>query len=154
MQSDYCQKLQYKGCICIGADGAKTEVYVHTFSHRSPRLKGVVLLMPPECDGPFSITLCSSLLSLPDFVLIRHENSDQPPELARSPTTTPRNNRKGGTACLRSRKCVKRNAVFGAHFKGLSLFFLYHKSDTYQNGLGYISDTYPNPYPPVTAPPL
>ena len=23
-----------------------------------------------------------------------------------------------------------------------------------QNGLGYISDTYPNPYPPLTAPPL
>ena len=26
-------------------------------------------------------------------------------------------------------------------------------SDTYQNGLGYISDAYPNPYPPVTVPP-
>ena len=26
--------------------------------------------------------------------------------------------------------------------------------DTYQNGLGYISDTYPNPYPPLTVPPL
>ena len=25
--------------------------------------------------------------------------------------------------------------------------------DTYQNGLGYISDTYPNPYPPVAVPP-
>ena len=24
------------------------------------------------------------------------------------------------------------------------------ESDTYQNGLGYMSDTYPNPYPPVT----
>ena len=32
-----------------------------------------------------------------------------------------RNNRKGGIASLRSRKCVKRNAVFGARFKGLSL---------------------------------
>ena len=28
------------------------------------------------------------------------------------------------------------------------------ESDTYQNGLGYISDTYPNPYPLVTVPPL
>ena len=36
-----------------------------------------------------------------------------------------RNNRKGGTASLRSRTCVKRNAVFGARFKGLSLYFLY-----------------------------
>ena len=26
--------------------------------------------------------------------------------------------------------------------------------DTYQNGLGYMSDTYPNPYHPVTVPPL
>ena len=66
-----------------------------------------------------------------------------------------RNNRKGGTASLRSRTCVKRNAVFGAHFKGLSLYFYIKKeSDTYQNGLGYISDTYPNPYPLVTVPPL
>ena len=36
-----------------------------------------------------------------------------------------RNNRKGGTASLRSRTCVKGNAVFGARFKGLSLYFLY-----------------------------
>ena len=35
-----------------------------------------------------------------------------------------RKNRKGGTASLRSRTCVKRNAVFGARFKGLSLYFL------------------------------
>ena len=63
---------------------------------------------------------------------------------------SPRNNRKGGTASLRSRTCIKRNAVFGARFKGLPLYFLLSKgeSDTYQNGLGYISDTYPNPYPP------
>ena len=64
-----------------------------------------------------------------------------------------RNNRKGGTASLRSQACVKRSAVFGARFKGLSLYFLYQKrnqrlSDTHQNGLGYISDTYPNPCPP------
>ena len=67
-----------------------------------------------------------------------------------------RNNPKGGTASLRSRTCVKRNALFGARFKGLSLHLLYQKgnSDTYQNGLGYISDTYPNPYLPVTVPPL
>ena len=47
------------------------------------------------------------------------------------------------------------NAVFGACFKGLSLYFLYQKreSDTYQNGLGYTSDTYPNPYPLVTVTP-
>ena len=61
---------------------------------------------------------------------------------------------RGGTASLRSRTCVKRNAVFGARFKGLSLHFLYKRqSDTYQDGLGYISDTYPNPYPPVTVSP-
>ena len=36
-----------------------------------------------------------------------------------------RNNRKGGTASLRWRTCVKRNTVFGARFKGLSLCFLY-----------------------------
>ena len=43
-------------------------------------------------------------------------------------------------AYLRSRTCVKHNAVFGARFKGLSLYFLYQKreSATYQNGL----DTY------------
>ena len=28
------------------------------------------------------------------------------------------------------------------------------ESDTYPNGLGYMSDTYPNPYPPATVPPL
>ena len=36
-----------------------------------------------------------------------------------------RNNRKGGTASLRSRTCVKRNVAFGARFKGLFLYFLY-----------------------------
>ena len=39
-----------------------------------------------------------------------------------------RNNRKGGTASLHSRTCVKRNVAFGARFKGLSLYFLYQKS--------------------------
>ena len=42
---------------------------------------------------------------------------------------------------------------FSARFKGLSLslhFYIKKESDTYQNGLGYMSDTYPNPYPPVT----
>ena len=38
-----------------------------------------------------------------------------------------RNNRKGGTASLRSRTCVKRNAAFGARFKDLSLYFLYQQ---------------------------
>ena len=38
-----------------------------------------------------------------------------------------RNNRKGGTASLRSRTCVKRNAAFGTRFKGLSLYFPYQK---------------------------
>ena len=36
----------------------------------------------------------------------------------------------------------------------LCIFGIKQESDTYQNGLGYISDTYPNPYPPVTVPPL
>ena len=40
-----------------------------------------------------------------------------------------RNNRKGGTAGLRSRTCIKRNAVFGARFKGLSLYFLHQKAN-------------------------
>ena len=40
-----------------------------------------------------------------------------------------RNHRKGGTASLRSRTCVKRNAVFGARFKGLSLHFLFQKGN-------------------------
>ena len=40
-----------------------------------------------------------------------------------------RNNGKGGTASLRLCSCVKRNAVFGARFKGLSLYFLYQKGD-------------------------
>ena len=67
-----------------------------------------------------------------------------------------RNNRKGGTASLRSRTCLKRNAVFGARFKGFFFVFSISKreSDTYQNGLGYISDTYPNPYPPGRGTPL
>ena len=34
-----------------------------------------------------------------------------------------------GTASLRSRTCVKRNAVFGARFKGLSLESLYQKGN-------------------------
>ena len=34
------------------------------------------------------------------------------------------------------------------------LFILKRESEMYQNGLGYISDTYPNRYPPVTVPPL
>ena len=40
-----------------------------------------------------------------------------------------RKNRKGGTASLRSRTCVKRNAVFGARVKGLSLYFLYQRGN-------------------------
>ena len=42
-------------------------------------------------------------------------------------TPSIRNNRKGGTASLRSRTCVRRNAVFGARSKGLSLYFSYQK---------------------------
>ena len=51
-----------------------------------------------------------------------------------------RNNRKGGTASLRSRTCVKRNAVFGARFKGLSLYFLYQKRNLIRIKMGL--DTY------------
>ena len=36
-----------------------------------------------------------------------------------------RNHRKGGTASLRSRTCVKRNVVFGARCKGLFLCIFY-----------------------------
>ena len=39
------------------------------------------------------------------------------------------NNRKGGTASLRSRTRVKRNALSGARFKGLSLYFLYQEGN-------------------------
>ena len=52
-----------------------------------------------------------------------------------------RNNRKGGTASLRSRTCIKRNAVFSARFKGLSLFFLrYQKGNLRRTKTGL--DTY------------
>ena len=40
-----------------------------------------------------------------------------------------RSNPKGGTASLRSRACIKRNAAFGARFEGLSLYFLYQKGN-------------------------
>ena len=36
---------------------------------------------------------------------------------------------KGGAASLRSRRCVKRNAVFDAGFKGFSLYCLYQKGN-------------------------
>ena len=49
--------------------------------------------------------------------------------------TVYRNNRNGGTASLRSRTCVKRNAVCGARFKGLSLCFLYQKGNLIKTGL-------------------
>ena len=65
-----------------------------------------------------------------------------------------RNNRKGGTASLRSRTCVKRNAVFGARFKDLSLHFLYEKGNLIRIKTGLdTSDTYPNPYPLSWYPP-
>ena len=52
-----------------------------------------------------------------------------------------RNNRKGGTASLRSHTCVKRNGVFGARFKGLSLcFFLYQTGNLIRIKTGL--DTY------------
>ena len=40
-----------------------------------------------------------------------------------------RNNRKGGTASLRSRTRVKRNALFSARFKRLSLYFRYKQGN-------------------------
>ena len=43
---------------------------------------------------------------------------------------------RGDTASLRSRTCVKRNAVFGARFKGLSLYVLYQKGNLIQKRLG------------------
>ena len=67
-----------------------------------------------------------------------------------------RNNRKGGTASLRSRTCINRNAVFSAHFKGLSLYFLYQKGNLILTKTGL--DTYliriQTRTPPVTVPPL
>ena len=51
-----------------------------------------------------------------------------------------RGSRKWGTASLRSRTCVKRNAVFGARFKGLSLYFLCQKGNLIRIKTGV--DTY------------
>ena len=51
-----------------------------------------------------------------------------------------RNNRKGGPASLGLRTCVKRNAVCGARFKGLSLYFLYQKGSLIRIKTGL--DTY------------
>ena len=48
---------------------------------------------------------------------------------------------RGGTASLRSRTCVKRNVVYGARFKGLSLYFLYQKENLIRIKMGL--DTYP-----------
>ena len=47
---------------------------------------------------------------------------------------------RGGTVSLRSRTCVKRNAVFGACFKVLSLRFLYQKGNLIRIKTGL--DTY------------
>ena len=51
-----------------------------------------------------------------------------------------RNNRKGGTASLRPGTCVKRSVMFGARFKGLSLYFLYQKGNLIRIKTGL--DTY------------
>ena len=67
-----------------------------------------------------------------------------------------RNNPKGGTASLRSRTCIKRNAVFGARLKGLSLYFRYGKGNLIRIKTGL--DTYliriQTRTPPVTVPPI
>ena len=52
------------------------------------------------------------------------------------PTRSGRNNRKEGTASLRSRMCVKRNAVFGARFEGLSVYFPYQKGNLIRIKMG------------------
>ena len=60
---------------------------------------------------------------------------------AELPWSTPnRNNRKGGTASLHLHTCVKRNAAFGARFKGLSLYFLYQNGNLIRIKTGL--DTY------------
>ena len=65
-----------------------------------------------------------------------------------------RNNRKGGTASLRLRTCVKRNAVFGARFKGLSLYFLYQKGNLMRIKRAWIHIWYVSkPVPPCPGPP-
>ena len=54
--------------------------------------------------------------------------------------------KRGGTASLHSRTCVKCNAVFGARFEGLSLYFLYQKGNLIRIKIGLgLADTYPNP---------
>ena len=67
-----------------------------------------------------------------------------------------RNNRKRGAASLRSRLCVKRNAVFGARFKGLSLYFLYQKGNLIRikTGLATCPIRIQTRTPLVTVPPL
>ena len=61
-----------------------------------------------------------------------------------------RNNRKGGTASLRSRTCVKRNAAFGARFKGLSLYFYIKMGNWYVSKRAWIHIWYVSkPVPPL-----
>ena len=49
-----------------------------------------------------------------------------------------------------ARRCVR--CTFQGSFSVFSI--LKWEIDTYQNGLGYMSDTYPNPYPPCDGTPL
>ena len=67
-----------------------------------------------------------------------------------------RNDRKRGTASLRSRTCAKRNAVFGARFKSLFLHFLNQKGNPIRIKTGL--ETYliciQTRTPPVTVPPF
>ena len=67
-----------------------------------------------------------------------------------------RNNQKGGYRKLtlahvrQAQRCVR--CTFWGSFSAFSISKM--GSDTCQNGFGCISDTYPNPYPPFTVPPL
>ena len=82
----------------------------------------------------FSITffnlLCAKFVRISNFALFSQPLKDlseycENAVAAWEHEHNPRNNRKGGTASLRSGTCVKRNVAFGARFKGLSLYFLY-----------------------------
>ena len=57
-------------------------------------------------------------------------------------------------ACIRARASSETLRSVHVLRVFLCIFYIKWEFDTYQNGLGHMSDTYPNPYPPVTVPPL
>ena len=107
-------------------------------------------LLSPHLDFP-DFSLRESVRASVDAV---GSSVSRPPGCCRNVRNSREGGIAGGIASLRSRTCVKRNAVFRARFKGLSLHFLYQKrnliriktgSDTY---LIHIQNLYPGTVPP------